>query len=103
MAAIITRIQEHLHRVKGELEKVKNELENKTAIVAGIERNLLIVVSNSASAAQMRRGYGDTLNLRESLQQHLDQIGQFKVRIKELEVEIADYEAQKREYQQKHG
>lgn len=41
MAAIITRIQEHLYRVREQLAEVKEKLEEKTAIVNNLEESLI--------------------------------------------------------------
>lgn len=102
MAAIITRLQQNIDDKIKELSQTKNDLQERVELVDRLEESLMNMVSGSGSTAQERRNV-KTLDLKESLEQHHEQIRAFETAIAQLEIEIAEYEDQKRDWERRHG
>ena len=102
MATIISILQGKIDEKVQELAKTKKDLEERVELVASLEESTLAMVSGSGSTAQERRKV-KTLDLRESLWQHREQIRAYEQAIAKLEGEIAEYEVQKRDSVAKYG
>lgn len=102
MAAIIARLQQNIRERIRLLSVTRDALAERVRLVEGIEEGLRNLMGNCGSCAQENRNVM-TLNLQESLRQHQEQIREYNVTIKRLEDEIADYEAQKRDWERKYG
>ena len=100
MSAIIARLQEHLDKKIAKLEDMKNDVQQHCNIVAGLEEEIIDLISDSGSTAQHRRQV-ETLSLQESIAQHKKQIDDIDTAIKECEQEIEELEQEKKYYEGK--